>query len=224
MQDSVLGSPLELGGLNGFGWCSLSQWWSKTCWGRFIFPCVPLAASRRWARGLPAGTWVLGMGTPGRKCRGQILAVLFYVKNNLGSRHIALIQLLMKSEGGFGGSWCEHLVQTRKTEEVGVKTSAQGEVGFGLFKMRGLCKKFLLTLWLKISENKVSHREISGSLILLFLLWVVLTSHMPHCSGWTNRALRLRAGTCAQAPLSCVELRLRSWALSLKSSHPETAS
>lgn len=116
---------------------------------------------------------------------------------------IASIQLLMKSEGGFGGSWCEHLAQTQKAEEVGGKTSAQGGVGLGLFKIRGFyARSFYCDL--KISENKVSHREISGSLILLFLLWVVLTSHMPHCSGWTNRALRLRAGTCAQAPLSCV--------------------
>lgn len=47
----------------------------------------------------------------------------------------ALIQLLMKSEGGFGRSWCEHLVQTRKAKEIGVKTSAQDGVGFGLFKI-----------------------------------------------------------------------------------------
>lgn len=42
----------------------------------------------------------------------------------------------MKSEGGFEGRWCEHLVQTRKAKEVGAKTSAQGGVGFGLFKIR----------------------------------------------------------------------------------------
>lgn len=72
--------------------------------------------------------------------------MLLYDKNNLGSRHIALIQLLMKSEGGFGGSWCEHLVQTRKAEEVGVKTSAQGGVGFGLFKIRGFMQEVFIDI------------------------------------------------------------------------------
>lgn len=50
----------------------------------------------------------------------------------------------MKSEGGFGGSWCEHLVQTGKAKEVGVKTSAQGGVGFGLFKIRGFMQEVFI--------------------------------------------------------------------------------
>lgn len=32
------------------------------------------------------------------------------------------------------------------------------------------------------NEQKQSRDEISHGLILLCLLWVVLTSHMPHCS------------------------------------------
>lgn len=72
------------------------------------------------------------------------MAVLLFDKNNLGSRHKALIQLLVKSEGGFGGSWCEHLVQTGKAKEVEVKTSAQGGVGFGLFKIRGFMQEVFI--------------------------------------------------------------------------------
>ena len=73
---------------------------------------------QRAARGLPAGRGVAGTGTQGRKQRGQILAVPLFDKNNLGFRRKTLIQLLMKSEGGFGGSWCECLVQMIKAEEV----------------------------------------------------------------------------------------------------------
>lgn len=72
------------------------------------------------------------------------MAVLLFDKNNLGSRHTALIQLLMKSEGGFGGSWCHHLVQTREAKEAGVKTLVQGGVGFGPFKIRGFMQEVFI--------------------------------------------------------------------------------
>lgn len=146
--------------------------------------------------------WVVGMGTQGRKCRGQILAVLLDDKNNLGSRH-SIDPTLDEVRGRL---WRE-LVWAFSTDTKSWgswRENLSARWGWlGAFQNKGFyARSFYCDL--KISENKVSHREISGSLILLFLLWVVLTSHMPHCSGWTNRALRLRAGTCAQAPLSCV--------------------
>lgn len=75
------------------------------------------------------------------------------------------------------------------------------------------------------NEQKQSCDEISHRLILLCLLWVVLTSHMPHCSRWTNIALILQADTCGQPPLSCgARMSLQNCdfgagRLSLKSSH-----
>lgn len=45
-------------------------------------------------------------GTQSGRQRGQILAAPLLDKNNLGFRCKALVQLLMKSEGGFGKSWC----------------------------------------------------------------------------------------------------------------------
>lgn len=59
-----------------------------------------------------------GTGTQGRKRRGQVLAVPVFDKNNLGFRHQASIELLMKSEGGFGGCWCERSAQMQTAEEV----------------------------------------------------------------------------------------------------------
>lgn len=44
--------------------------------GKSRFPVCAPGSEQEVSEGLPAGTWVLGMGTQGRKCRGQILAVL----------------------------------------------------------------------------------------------------------------------------------------------------
>lgn len=70
----------------------------------------------------------------------------FYTIKIILALGIALIQLLMKSEGGFGGSWCERFVQTQKAKEVGVKTSAQGGAGFGLFKIRGFMQEVFIDI------------------------------------------------------------------------------
>lgn len=62
------------------------------------------------------------------------MAVLLLDKNNLGSRHKALIQLLMKSEGDFGGSWCEHLVQHEKLRKLERKPQRKVELALGFSK------------------------------------------------------------------------------------------
>lgn len=100
----IPGSPLEPEGLDGFGRCSPGPWQSETCGVSLILWAAALAASEAWSRGERGlGREGARTATPGREQRGQSLAVPVFDKNNLGFGRKTLTELLMKSEGGFGG-------------------------------------------------------------------------------------------------------------------------
>ena len=64
------------------------------------------------------GTCSRAEGWLGRRRRGQALTVPVSDKNTLGFRRKTLIRLLVKLEGGGGGTWPGYSARVQKAEEV----------------------------------------------------------------------------------------------------------